>query len=422
MIEEAPAPTLDDATRQRVTAAAVALASHVGYTNAGTVEFLLDSDTGEVYFLEMNTRLQVEHPVTEAICGGIDLVEHQLRVAAGEPLAIAQDDLVIHGHAIEARIYAEDSFGGFLPQAGTAALVRWPVHARVDHALEQGQVVSTSYDPMLGKVIVHAETREAARQALVRALDETAVLGLTTNTGFLRALVASDEFRDAAIHTAWLDTATVEPPGDEVPRVLAAWVDAVVLTESRPHPFQADGWRVSGPAAPVLVELDRPVVVDRAAGTVEGHRVAMVSAEQHVLVAFVDGSRQQAVVNSDRHGVEVVHRGQRFVFTRPDPFADDAVAAGDGTIVAPMPGTVLDVRVTPGQPVAAGDVLGVMEAMKMELALKAPFDGVVGVVGAAAGEQVALGATLFVVDADLSEQGSALAAPGADNSAGGTDA
>ena len=259
VIEEAPAPTLDDATRQRVTSAAVALASHVGYTNAGTVEFLLDSDTGEVYFLEMNTRLQVEHPVTEAICGGIDLVEHQLRVAAGEPLAIAQDDLVIHGHAIEARIYAEDSFGGFLPQAGTAALVRWPVHARVDHALEQGQVVSTSYDPMLGKVIVHAETREAARQALVRALDETAVLGLTTNTGFLRALVASDEFRDAAIHTAWLDTATVEPPGDEVPRVLAAWVDAVVLTESRPHPFQSDGWRVSGPAAPVLVELDRPV-------------------------------------------------------------------------------------------------------------------------------------------------------------------
>ena len=156
VIEEAPAPTVDAGLRERLTSAAVALAAAVGYTNAGTVEFLLDTDSGDFYFLEMNTRLQVEHPVTELICGGIDLVEHQLRIASGEPLSFAQDDLRIDGHAMEARVYAEDAFGGFLPQAGTASIVRWPVSpgssVRVDHALEPGQVVSTSFDPMLGKV------------------------------------------------------------------------------------------------------------------------------------------------------------------------------------------------------------------------------------------------------------------------------
>ncbi len=195
VLEEAPGPTVDADLRHRLTSAAVALAREVGYTNAGTVEFLLDSATGDFYFLEMNTRLQVEHPVTELVCGGIDLVEEQLRVTAGAPLSLRQEDLAIHGHAIEARVYAEDSFGGFLPQAGTASLVRWPEDGerrasggarvernaaqliRVDHALESNQAISTSYDPMLGKVIAHGPDRESARQALLHALDETAILG-----------------------------------------------------------------------------------------------------------------------------------------------------------------------------------------------------------------------------------------------------
>ncbi|MBW8749887.1 MAG: ATP-grasp domain-containing protein, partial [Propionibacteriales bacterium] len=185
VLEEAPAPTITEETRALVTRSAVALAAQVGYENAGTVEFLLDNATGEAYFLEMNTRLQVEHPVTELVTG-LDLVELQLRVAAGEPLPVTQDDVRLRGHAIEARVYAEDSFGGFLPQAGTAALVRWSSHARVDHALESGQIVTTSYDPMLGKVIAHGPDRESARQALLAALDESGVLGLTTNLGFLR--------------------------------------------------------------------------------------------------------------------------------------------------------------------------------------------------------------------------------------------
>jgi 3-methylcrotonyl-CoA carboxylase alpha subunit/acetyl-CoA/propionyl-CoA carboxylase biotin carboxyl carrier protein len=370
VLEEAPAPTIDEATRERVTSAAVDLAAHVGYVNAGTVEFLLDADTGEVYFLEMNTRLQVEHPVTELVCGGIDLVEHQLRVAAGEPLSINGVELT--GHAIEARVYAEDSFGGFLPQAGTATFVQWPEGVRVDQALETGQVVSTAYDPMLGKVIAHGATREEARQALVAALDGTAILGLTTNAGFLRALVASDEFRDATIDTAWLDRHEVPPPDPAPARALAAW-EVFVRDETQDGPFASDGFRLGADPAPVVVQLDQPVTL-----------------------TVPPATRPVAAVRHDR--VEVVHHGQRFVFERPDVMGDHGPAVAGGALTAPMPGTVLDVRVAEGEPVEEGQVLGVLEAMKMELSLKAPFAGTVTAVGAATGEQVALGDTLFVVE------------------------
>ena len=396
MLEEAPAPTLDPETRGRIRHAAVDLAREVGYESAGTVEFLLDTDTGEAYFLEMNTRLQVEHPVTELVTG-LDLVELQLAVAAPGPLPIRQNDVQFSGSAIEARIYAEDSFNGFLPQAGTTSIVRWPTNARVDHALEGGQTVSTAYDPMLGKIIAHGPDRESARRALVAALDDTAILGLTTNTGFLRALVASDEFRDATIDTAWLDTAVVEPPSEDLARTIAAWTQAMVETMGSNEPFQADGWRLGADPAPVIVELDRPVRVDRGTGWVENSTVTMLSAENHTVVLIVDGRREQAVVNVQPHFVEVVHRGHRWLWERPDVFGDHSVAVSDGTIAAPMPGTVIDVRVEAGQAVAEGDVLGVLEAMKMELALKAPFAGTVTAVDARKGAQVALGATLFVV-------------------------
>ncbi len=378
VLEEAPAPTIDAATRERVTQAAVDLAAHVGYVNAGTVEFLLDAATGEVYFLEMNTRLQVEHPVTELVCavrggGGIDLVEHQLRVAAGEPLSIG--DVQLSGHAIEARVYAEDSFGGFLPQAGTATRVEWPrgVGVRVDHALESGQVVSTAYDPMLGKVIVHGPDRESARQALVAALDDTAILGLTTNAGFLRTLVASDEFRNATIDTAWLDHNDLAAPDPAPARELAAW-EVFLRDREDTGPFASDGFRIAAEPAPVVVELDEAVTL-----------------------GVQPATRPVAAVRHDR--VEVVHLGQRFVFERPDVMGDHAAAAADGALTAPMPGTVLDVRVAEGDAVEEGQVLGVLEAMKMELSLKAPFAGTVTTVGAVTGRQVALGDTLFVVEA-----------------------
>jgi 3-methylcrotonyl-CoA carboxylase alpha subunit/acetyl-CoA/propionyl-CoA carboxylase biotin carboxyl carrier protein len=416
VLEEAPAPTITPEVRKLVTSAAVALGHHVGYENAGTVEFLLDADTGEAYFLEMNTRLQVEHPVTELAVQvkgePLDLVELQLRVALGEPLPFSQDDVAFSGHAIEARVYAEDSFGGFLPQAGQASIVRWPAGdgIRVDHALEPGQVVSTAYDPMLGKVIVHGSDRESARRLLVDALDRTAILGLTTNTGFLRALVASDGFRDATIDTAWLDRNELPRPDDDLPRALAAWTSALITSFDTGHPFQADGFRLAGPPAPTLVELDRDVVVDRAAGLVDGVPVREISAADHVLEAVVDGHRVRAVVNAQRDFVDVVLQGQRHYFTRPDRLAGTAVAS-DGSVVAPMPGTVLDVRVAEGETVEEGAVLGIVEAMKMELSLTAPFAGVVTTVDAVAGTQVALGDILFVVrgaddeDAEETQEG-----------------
>ena len=371
VLEEAPAPTLTDEQRTRVLDAAVALASHVGYVNAGTVEFLLDDDSGEVYFLEMNTRLQVEHPVTEAITG-LDLVELQLRVAAGEPLDLPEP--VAYGHAIEARVYAEDSFHGFLPQAGTATVVQWPEAVRVDHALESGQTVSTAYDPMLGKIIAFGSTREDARRRLVRALDDTAILGLTTNAGFLRTLVASDEFRDATIDTAWLDRNEVPEPDPGPARELAAWAAYRAERESA-GPFASDGFRLGSDPAPVVIELDEPVVLRTSSRAVRAGQLG-----------------------APRRG-----RGRPpgpAVRLRPAPTRWPTAGSPSATVRSrrrcPAPSS------TSGWPraraVEEGQVLGVVEAMKMELSLKAPFAGTVTTVGAVAGRQVALGDLLFEVE------------------------
>ncbi|HEV2796012.1 MAG TPA: biotin carboxylase N-terminal domain-containing protein [Nocardioides sp.] len=407
VLEEAPAPTISDEQRAAITSSAVALAAQCGYTGAGTVEFLLDNATGEFYFLEMNTRLQVEHPVTEEVVRvrgeRVDLVELQLRIASGESLGFTQDEVTLAGHAIEARVYAEDSFHGFLPQAGRTSIVRWPESSdgiRVDHALEPEQEVSTSFDPMLGKVIAWGPDRESARTALVDALGGTAILGITTNTGFLRALAASEEFRDTTIDTAWLDRHDVPAPDPALARIFGAWTEVLLDTMGTSGPWQADGWRMGAePAADTVVLGDELVVVDRARGRVGDHDVRMVSAADHTVHLLVDGRAEHAVLNVQRDVVEVVHRGQRWVWERPDPFGDHTAAAGDGTLTAPMPGTVLAVNVAEGQAVAEGETLGVMEAMKMELALKAPFAGTVTSVGAAAGDLVKLGAALFTVEA-----------------------
>ncbi len=411
VLEEAPAPGLSEEASRTLLDSAVALAREVGYTNAGTVEFLVAGEHGaeEVFFLEMNTRLQVEHPVTELAVAvqdrPLDLVDLQLAVAAGEPLRFAQDDVTVVGHAIEARVYAEDAFGGFLPQAGTASLVRWPEGpgVRVDAALEPDQTVTTAYDPMLGKVVGHGPDRESARRALVDALDRTGILGLTTNTGFLRALAASEEFRDSEVHTAWLDQHDVPAPSDDLARVVAAWTDAFVARlAARPGPFTSDGWRLAGDPAPLRVELDRPLLVDLVGGTVtDGDRVHQVThhdAALHVVRVDVDDEPVTAFVNAQAGSVDVAWRGQRFLFTRRDPFSLASAATADGSLTAPMPGTVLAVQVATGDEVEEGQVLGTLEAMKMELSLKAPFAGTVTEVGASAGDQVPLGATLFLVE------------------------
>jgi acetyl-CoA/propionyl-CoA carboxylase biotin carboxyl carrier protein len=359
----------------------------------------------------MNTRLQVEHPVTEMVTG-LDLVALQLQVAQGLPLPLDQADVLLRGHAMEARVYAEDPYAGFLPQAGLASTVVWPANARVDAALESGQAVGTSYDPMLGKVIVHGATREAARSQLLQALDDTAVLGLTTNVGFLRQLVASEAYRDCVIDTGWLDQHLDEFTPERPPEALcvAAWHLARVSSAADPaHPFGVgDGWRLGAPPAPVPVELGTEqgtevVTVDRAEGVVRtdehSWQVRPVAGPPGMLRLEIDGVIHEAHVDLDAHTVTVGYLGQPYVFTRPDAFgpAGEHVLS-DGSVAAPMPGTLLAVSAEVGAHVEAGQTLGVMEAMKMELALRSPFEGVVREVTASVGEQVALGHTLFVVD------------------------
>ena len=421
VLEEAPAPTISNAVRERLTCAAVALAREVGYLNAGTVEFLVAGE--EVFFLEMNTRLQVEHPVTELVTG-LDLVALQLRVAAGEPLPFGQDDVTMTGHAIEARVYAEDPYAGFLPQAGTARVVRWPAsdRARVDHALEPGQQVTTAYDPMLAKIVAHGPTREAARRMLVAALDETAVIGLVTNVGFLRMLAASEAYAQAAIHTAWLDSDPAGAVACELPDIsgrsepIAAWLLARAAAPQptvagRASPFSAaDGWRSAGPPAPLTVELrfrgrSSTWQVDPVSGRLSGHGqthcIRLVERRGHQVRLEVDDVAVDATAVVDPHRITVVVEGQPAVFERPDAFGPAATAsATGGDVVAPMPGTLLTVAVTPGDRVAAGDTLGLLEAMKMELALSAPHAGVVRRAPAVAGVQVGLGDVLFSVIAD----------------------
>ena len=426
VLEEAPAPTVSEATRAVLLGSAVALARKVGYENAGTVEFLVSGD--EVYFLEMNTRLQVEHPVTEMVVRvagrRLDLVGLQLDVAAGEPLPFTQEEVRCAGHAMEARVYAEDAFNGFLPQAGTARVVRWSSRARVDAALSSGAEVGTAYDPMLGKVIVHGPTREAARRALVTALDDTAILGLTTNLGFLRALAASKAFTDHAVDTAWLDRNpdAIRPPDSSTAAVAAAWVlartEAVagVAQQGVAHQLRAvgdtgpfgsrDGWRLGGPPAPVTVEL--VVDAETGAGTrvfavseeaVDSHRVRPVATESGVHRLEIDGLVHEATVLVEPHQIQVSHHGHTFVFPRPDAFGPGSrTDLVDGTVIAPMPGTVLAVQVEEGEQVVEGQVLGVLEAMKMEVSLRAPCTGTVTTVATTAGAQVALGAELFRVE------------------------
>lgn len=384
VVEEAPAPYVSDAVREVLHTSSVALCREVGYTNAGTIEFLVRGD--DVYFLEMNTRLQVEHPVTELITGW-DLVRLQFAVAAGDELPMTQDDIVQRGHAMEARIYAEDPYAGFLPQAGHTAKVVWPTGVRVDAALTGGQEVPTAYDPMLAKIIVHGPNREAARLALVDALDETAIFGLTTNTGFVRRLVASDTFRDGNVHTGWLDAdpeagALLTRPAVPAEAGVAAaheWAQRRITGQGHPY-GGGDGWRLGAEAAPVRITL-----VDET-----GERT-------HYEFARVDDAGVETVV--DAAGITIVFEGQPWRFTAPDPMrAGAALGLAEANVVAPMPGTVLSVVVAVGDDVARADVLGVMEAMKMELALKAPHDGRVSVIEAMVGGQVALGDLLFTVD------------------------
>ncbi len=426
VIEEAPSALLVDGDaaaldiRERLGAAGVAAAQACGYTGAGTVEFITSAAApNEFYFLEMNTRLQVEHPVTEAVTG-LDLVELQISVAAGEPLPLTQDDVTLRGHAVEARVYAENPYAGFLPTSGRLDTVSWPSGegVRVDAGVATGDRVGTDYDPMLAKVIAWAPTRGQALQRLRRALGDTVLLGVQTNIGLLAALAVHPEVVAGRLDTGLLDRETAElVAADTPPEVAAAAalvrLAALDLRARDGGPWDATGaWRIGGPdwmrwratvldAGPVEV-LTRGLPTDAEVAVADEPvvRAALLAGDGWVDVTY-DGVRHRfAFLDNGFGAVWLARDGRTWVFRAAEAYpsaAEDEVGAGDGRLHSPMPGTVTEVSVQVGMQVSAGQPLVVVEAMKMEHAVRAPFDGTVADVLVRAGQPVALDAPLVVV-------------------------
>ncbi|SEB03796.1 MULTISPECIES: acetyl/propionyl/methylcrotonyl-CoA carboxylase subunit alpha [unclassified Mycobacterium] len=418
VIEEAPSPVLDEATRARIGAAACDTARSVDYRGAGTVEFIVSADRpDEFFFMEMNTRLQVEHPVTELVTG-IDLVELQVRVAAGEALPVAQDDITMTGHAIEARVYAEDPAHDFLPTGGTVLALAEPADARVDSGIRAGSVIGSDYDPMLSKIIAYGPDRESARRGLDRALADTAVLGVGTNLDFLRFLLADEDVIAGRLDTGLLDRRTGDyvaaQAGDDefiaaaAYRWLHSWADAGELWAT------PTGWRV-GEHAPTTIRLRAGDRTDHvhltgtpAAATArieDGEpRSVTASLDGDRLIVTVDGLRTEYLTAVEDHRLWLAGAGRTTVVedVREAPVRADDEHSGDAEIVSPMPGSVVAVGVEDGSTVSSGDVVVTVEAMKMEHALSSPVDGTVELL-VAVGDQVKVGQPLARITAATEE-------------------
>jgi acetyl-CoA/propionyl-CoA carboxylase, biotin carboxylase, biotin carboxyl carrier protein len=419
VIEEAPSPLLDPETRARIGAAACDTARSVDYTGAGTVEFIVSADRPEeFFFMEMNTRLQVEHPVTELVTGW-DLVEWQVRVAAGEELTAKQGDITLQGHAIEARIYAEDPARGFLPTGGDVLALVEPDAAgvRVDSGLSAGMVVGSDYDPMLAKVIAHGADRAAALRALDRALADTAVLGVMTNIDFARFLLADPDVIAGRLDTGLLDRRANDfvaaSPCDEhfVAAAALRWLGRFPAPGGDLWEVPS-GWRV-GRHAPVSIRLragDRTEHV-HITGTADTAEVRVADGEPLVLQATVagerltvtlDGMRRDYTVASADSTIWIAGDGAAAVLEELHEASvrADEEHSGDADLTSPMPGAIVAVSVDDGAAVQAGTVVVTVEAMKMEHALTAPVDGVVELL-VAVGDQVKVGQTLARIAASI---------------------
>ncbi|BCI82909.1 biotin carboxylase N-terminal domain-containing protein [Mycobacterium sp. SMC-18] len=418
VIEEAPSPVLDEATRDRIGAAACDTARSVDYRGAGTVEFIVSADRpDEFFFMEMNTRLQVEHPVTELVTG-IDLVELQVRVAAGEALPMAQDDITLTGHAIEARVYAEDPAHDFLPTGGTVLALAEPAEARVDSGIRAGSVIGSDYDPMLSKIIAYGPDRESARRGLDRALADTAVLGVGTNIDFLRFLLADEDVIAGRLDTGLLDRRTGDyvaaQAGDDefiaaaAYRWLHSWADAGELWAT------PTGWRV-GEHAPTTIRLRAGDRTDHvhltgtpaaATASIENGEPRSVTAslDGDRLIVTVDGLRTEYLTAVEDHRLWLAGAGRTTVIedVREAPVRADDEHSGDAEIVSPMPGSVVAVGIADGSTVSSGDVVVTVEAMKMEHALSSPVDGTVELL-VAVGDQVKVGQPLARITAATEE-------------------
>jgi len=432
VLEEAPAPGMPPERRAAMGEAAVAAAKAVGYVGAGTVEFIANQD-GSFYFMEMNTRLQVEHPVTEMITG-TDLVEWQLRVAFGEPLPKTQAQLTIHGHAIEARIYAENPEKGFLPSIGTLhhlatpAAVAFelggaaggePAAVRIDSGVRQGDAISPFYDPMIAKLIVWGADRGQALARMAQALAAYQIVGLATNIAFLQRLIEGSAFAGAELDTGLIERhhdALFPAPAAVPPAVRALAFVALDADETAAQPAWAadpwqrnDGWRMNGALRRTLsfadewtattpaMEYDTAIVYQGGEWLLNGAPLSVVSRAGAELTIRLGDDAARGTVRRDGDNFHVFYGGRHHVLSYLDPMAHAGQAEAEGgRLTAPMPGKVVAVQVGKGQQVKKGDALVVMEAMKMEHTIAAPYDGLVEAILYAVGDQVDDGAPLLV--------------------------
>ena len=430
IIEEAPAPGLRDEVRAEMSQAAIQAARAVGYVGAGTVEFLVD-EAQNFYFMEMNTRLQVEHPVTEFITG-IDLVEWQLTIATGARIPKAQSDILRHGTAMEARLYAEDPEHGYLPSVGRIAHLHWPDIApglRLDIGVDAGDEVSTFYDPMLGKVVAWGESRGEAVDRLHKALADIEIVGVTTNRALLTSVLADEEFRRGGVTTSFLDARAAhlsfgEPKAGDVDVVLAALWCATRRTECDALWTDTRGWRLAAPPRSTWAFADRTVLIEvsapndyvahvtgrgerlagrggRPAGRgkrsgVLDHTLHLVSRGAQSLDVDLDGQMQRLRVIEIDQTLHLFRDGRQAALhlARTEDALQVSASAEEGSLLTPLPGTLVAVHVTEGQQVARGAPLVTVEAMKMEHTLTAPYDGVVTRLAFGLTERVAAGAVL----------------------------
>ena len=383
VVEEAPAPGLPDAVRKKLGEAAVKAVKAIGYQNAGTIEFIMDSKTHEFYFMEMNTRLQVEHPVTEMITG-LDLVELQLKIAAGEKIPFAQKDLKIIGHAFEVRLYAEDPANKFLPQVGQIDTFIPGPDMRLDTGVEEGDSITIHYDPMIAKLIVHGETRAAAIELMRGALNETIITGLVTNQEFLSNIFAHSSFAKGDVDTGFIARHEKDLIPDDYGRASEADLmqAAMILTQPKDDSDAdiwnaGDNWRMNGFFSRSFTFVNRG---EKHKVTVDGDSAAIM---------------EDATIVTDGRNITIFRQGK--VVHLHIPGAGGEEEAGEGRIIAPMPGKIITVMVGKGDAVKKDQPLLVMEAMKMEMTIRAGCDGVVDELPVSGGQQVSDGALLVSI-------------------------
>jgi geranyl-CoA carboxylase alpha subunit len=413
LIEEAPSPAVSAELRARMGAVAVAAIKSLGYEGAGTLEFLLDRN-GEFYFMEMNTRLQVEHPVTEAITG-LDLVELQLRVAAGEPLGLRQDEITFSGHAIEVRLCSEDASHDFMPQSGRMARWQMPDGLRVEHALQSGSEIPPFYDSMIAKIISHGATRDEARRKLIHGLERTVAFGVITNQAFLAACLRNPAFASGEATTAFIGKYRDDLLSPRKDAASDAALAALLLhvTDANAPPWRSGRTLAATFPIPVRIELDHGI-----------HDLDIVRIRDGTYVANVDGGacrfeidelgrdairfRVNGVMESasflrDRDRLYVLHRGVTLTvrdLTLAAPAAAAAVTGGDGKVRAAMSGRVVAVLVKQGERVVAGQPVMTLEAMKMEHVHTAPIAGTISAIDVAEGEQLTTGKIVVAIEAE----------------------